>query len=195
MSAVRSTVPSWINVRHADKCQCGASLQRGDSGLYEWATQKFLRCHACDPSNAPAPQPPATVTATGMPAEQAAQPWPRMATTELTPPAAAPQNESTPVPAAATIVEIAPLSDQSPAGPVVVKPVPVPAVPISRAQVVKPAPASPAAPATASPAASPLADLVRSIENFASANCPSDIRRVADRMIAAVVRAAVEVQS
>jgi hypothetical protein len=79
MSALPKSIqaPSWINIRNPGTCAgCQGEVKRGDSGLYDWNTQEIIRCGRCDQS-APARQPLAVVTATGVVAENSPQPFPR----------------------------------------------------------------------------------------------------------------------
>jgi len=163
MSAAKSQVPSWINVRlRGECCNCGATVEKGESCLYEWATQKYLRCNHCD---ATAPQPSlAVLTATGTLPEETPQPWPRAAAVETQTRGESPEPAFVP---AAAPGKASPPNAEKP-------------------RALSPEPARVAKP-------NPLAQLISAVESFASANvATADVRRCSDRMIAAVVRAATE---
>jgi hypothetical protein len=82
MATATGRAPLWINVRNSGvfKCDgCQAELQRGDSSLYDFNTQRYLKCHRCDTSGPAAqpepvidPPPPVPAPATPSPAPAAA---------------------------------------------------------------------------------------------------------------------------
>jgi hypothetical protein len=45
-----AATPSWINVRHAGMCTCGAEVKPGDQARYDFDSQAYVACGRCDRS-------------------------------------------------------------------------------------------------------------------------------------------------